>query len=138
MNIRRLNDFPHYGDLAMARSVSITTIPKDLTAEQERMFLRHVQEAMDIDHPYVVLDCSNLSNLDRRTLLLLLHCLEEAMKRNGEVRLAAISSLAMTDLEQAGAARLFRIYSSSAEALDSFHRPFTTAVQIERLQRSFT
>ena len=35
----------------------------------------------------MVLDCSNVRQLDRAGIQVLLRCLEEAMKRNGDVKL---------------------------------------------------
>jgi len=76
---------------------------------------------MDRDRPRVVLDCSNLLEWNAPAVLLLLRCLEEAMKRNGDVRLAGLSEKAKTVLELAGAHRLFQIFNSPAEAVESFH-----------------
>lgn len=115
----------------MARSVSITQMPEELTREREKSFLLEVEQATDIDHPNLVLDCSNVRRLDGRMIRLLLECLGEAMKRNGDVRLARVCPQARAALEQTGAARLFRIYNSDAEAVESFHQPFITPAPIE-------
>ena len=72
--------------------------------------------------PGLVLDCSALSQMDKPVLHLLLSCLEEAMKRNGDARLAAVSPSAQVVLKMIGADRLFQIFASSAEAVDSFHQ----------------
>lgn len=53
---------------------------------------------------------------------LLLCCLEEAMKRNGDVKLSAIPRGAEALLERTGVNRLFDIFHSSAEAVSSFHQ----------------
>jgi anti-anti-sigma regulatory factor len=44
---------------------------------------------MNNDRAYIVLDCSKVGVMDRSAIYLLLCCLEEAMKRNGDVKLAA-------------------------------------------------
>jgi len=53
----------------------------------------------------------------------LLCCLEEAMKRNGDVKLAAIPDGVRALLEHTGAGRVFEGFDTTAEALDSFCRP---------------
>jgi anti-anti-sigma regulatory factor len=60
--------------------------------------------------------------MDKPVLHLLLSCLEEAMKRNGDARLAAVSPSAQVVLKMIGADRLFQIFASSAEAVNSFHQ----------------
>lgn len=115
----------------MSRSVSIMQMPDELTQNQERAFLREIEQATGVDHPNVVLDCSNVRRLGTRTVRLLLVCLEEAMKRNGDVRLARVCPQAKAALEQTGANRLFRIYNSDVEAVESYHQPFVTTAPIE-------
>jgi anti-anti-sigma regulatory factor len=51
---------------------------------------------------------------------LLLHCLEEAMKRNGDVKLAALPPEGAEFLRITGVTRLFDIYETTAEAVNSF------------------
>ena len=77
---------------------------------------------MNRDRPRVVLDCSNLLECDESVVLLLLRCLEEAMKRNGDVKLAAVGPAAARALESTGAKRLFEIFETTAIAAESFHR----------------
>jgi anti-anti-sigma regulatory factor len=72
--------------------------------------------------PGLVLDCSGLSQLDKPMLNLLLSCLEEAMKRNGDARLVAVSPSAQLMLKTIGADRLFQIFASNADAVNSFHQ----------------
>jgi len=55
-------------------------------------------------------------------LNLLLSCLEEAMKRNGDARLVAVSPSAQLMLKTIGADRLFQIFASNADAVNSFHQ----------------
>jgi hypothetical protein len=55
---------------------------------------------------------------------LLLCCLEEAMKRNGDVKLAAIPAGAEATVELI---RLFEIFETSADAVKSFRLPLEVA-----------
>jgi len=72
--------------------------------------------------PCTVLDCSQLKEMDGYAMHMLLCCLEEAIKRNGDVRLAAVTPPAMLSLELANIHRLFRIFTTVEEAEESFQR----------------
>ena len=83
---------------------------------------------MDSDRPRVVLDCSNLSGCDKSAVLLLLHCLEEALKRNGDVKLATIGPALQNTLKLTGATRLFEVFATPSQAVSSFDRFASDAV----------
>jgi hypothetical protein len=77
----------------------------------------------------VVLDCSKVRKLDSAGIQVLLSCLEEAMKRNGDVKLAAIPPGAAAILELARVDHLFEAFDSTADAVNSFHRFPTNSFQ---------
>lgn len=105
-----------------SRIVTVEQIPELLNADEERIFLREFEECMNVNRPRVVLDCSKIGRMDKPTIHLILSCLEEAMKRNGEVRLAGVSPAARSVLACVGADRLFQIFPSNADAISSFHQ----------------
>ncbi len=104
------------------RAVTVKQVPEILDMKHEQIFLGEIQSVMNMERPCVVLDCSNTRQLDRSTVHLLLCCLEEAMKRNGDVKLAALPPGAGEILEQTGAGRIFDIYATTAEAVSSYRR----------------
>lgn len=104
------------------RVVGVTQIPKIRSTREGRIFLRDLRNSIDEDRPRLVLDCSNLPQLDRPTILLLLSCLEEVMKCNGDLKLADLPPGAAEMLHATGADRLFDIYQTTTEAVNSFHR----------------
>ena len=104
------------------RTVTVEQIPRMSSNEEKRRFFQGFKSRTSSLRPYVVLDCSMLKLMDRSVVYLLLCCLEETLKRNGDVRLAKLSSEARNMLEAFGAGRLFRIYASNAEAIISFHQ----------------
>ena len=69
--------------------------------------------------------------MDERTTFLLLCCFEDAMKGNGDIKLAAIAKDAKPMLDVTGANRLFEIFDTNEEAVQSFSRtqPFTASAQ---------
>ncbi len=102
------------------RSVAVKQLPEKLKGKQARHFVRDIKNCMNIDRPHLVIDCSNLRQLDRSVIHLLLLCLEEAMKRKGDVKLSAIPAGAGEILELTGVSRLFDIFDTTADAVKSF------------------
>lgn len=105
------------------RAVLIKQLPEKLGGKQGRVFFRELESSMSVDRPYIVLDCSHLQRLDRSAVDLMLSCLEEAIKRNGDVKLAALPSGSDSIVELTGVDRLFEIFDSTAAAVHSFHQP---------------
>jgi anti-anti-sigma regulatory factor len=120
--------------MAIRRLVTIEQLPEITTEDQGRRFLGKIQDRMSDRRPGLVLDCSGLSQMDKPVLHLLLSCLEEAMKRNGDARLAAVSPSAEVTLKLIGADRLFQIFPSRADAVDSFQQHSAGLGAIEYLQ----
>jgi anti-sigma B factor antagonist len=108
--------------MTVRRLVTIEQLPEITSEEQGRLFLSMVQDRMGDRRPGLVLDCSGLTQMDKPVLHLLLSCLEEAMKRNGDARLAAVSPSGQAMLEVIGADRLFQIFPSSDDAVNSFYQ----------------
>lgn len=104
----------------MRRTISIRKLPVRLDSAQEKMFYRELESCINVDRPSVVLDCSMLAQLDRRTIHLLLCCLEEAMKRNGDVRLAALRPEVQSIFKSAGLDTIFHAFDEVDEAVESF------------------
>ena len=104
-------------------AITVTHLPETLNIKQGRMFFKELESRMNIDRPCIVLDCAKVSQMDRLALHMLLCCLEEALKRDGDVKLANVSSEAMESLKMTRVDRLFEIYATESEAVNSFHRP---------------
>jgi anti-anti-sigma regulatory factor len=104
------------------RPVNVRRLPDVLSVQQKVAFLHDIAGIMNTNRPRLVLDCSKLRECDLSTIHLLLHCLEEAMKRNGDVKLAAVPAHAAIRLVTTGVARLFETFDSTEEAVNSFHQ----------------
>jgi anti-sigma B factor antagonist len=103
-------------------AVAVKQLPETLTEKQGKLFLGELESSINIDRPSIVLDCSRVCRMDRALINLLLSCLEEAMKRNGDVKLAAVPQDARSILELTGVDRLFELFDTNAEAVSSFRR----------------
>jgi anti-anti-sigma factor len=115
------------------RTISVRKVPPQLDRDRQKAFYRELERYINIDRPNVVLDCSPLEKLDRPAIHLLLCCLEEAMKRNGDVRLAALQPGPQSVLHSTGLDLLFQVYPNTREAVESFRTP-----HISLLQSSFS
>jgi anti-anti-sigma regulatory factor len=105
------------------RAVAVKQLPAAFNAKQRQVFLREFDDCLNIARPCIVLDCSAAGEFEGSSIRLMLSCLEEAMKRNGDVRLAAVAPEAMAVLARTGVDRLFKIFPTCAGAVESFHRP---------------
>jgi len=104
------------------KTVIVRHFPEAFTGWARKRFFNEVKGHLDMDRPCVVLECSQLAQMDKHIVLMLLRCLEEAMKRNGDVRLAAVSPQAKAALKSTGADILFRFFETSEDAIASFQR----------------
>ncbi len=104
------------------RVVTVKKIPVLFTTGHGEIFIREMRRYIDIDIPCIVLDCSNLQKLDKPTVYFLLCFLEEVMKHNGDVKLAALSANASNGSDISGINRLFDIYETTDEAVMGFHQ----------------
>lgn len=103
------------------RKVAVKQLPESTDLKSGRAFYRDLEGAMNVERPAIVLDCSRVHQMDQQTIYMLLNCLEGAMKRNGDVRLAAVAPAAMRNLEISEVNRLFRIFATVEQAVGSFH-----------------
>jgi anti-sigma B factor antagonist len=108
--------------MTSARHVSVKQLPEKLSIKQGRSFFREVEPHLQSDRPRVVLDCSKVRHLDSAGIHVLLRVLEEAMKRNGDVKLASIPPAAAAILELTSVGRLFESFDTTADAVNSFDK----------------
>jgi anti-anti-sigma factor len=104
-------------------AATVMELPNTMSVKQGRRFLSELKTSMSDDCPCIVLDCSKVRVMNRSTIHMLLCCLEEVMKHNGDVRLGAVSVGATSTLDVTGVGHLFEIFETNEEALDSFRMP---------------
>ena len=100
--------------------VIVMQLPEELKREQAQTFCRELQPFLEADRPRVVFDCSPVKDADSAGIEMLLHCMEEAMKRDGDIKLAAVSPMLAVMLELMRVDRLFEIFDMAEEAVQSF------------------
>ncbi|HVH86175.1 MAG TPA: STAS domain-containing protein [Terriglobales bacterium] len=103
-----------------SRPVVVKRMPERMNQREARKFLQDVQPFLNADRPQLVFDLSQVKQLDVAGVEMLLRCVSEVMKRDGDLKLASLSPQAAMVLELTRTDRLFEIYENSTEAARSF------------------
>ncbi len=105
---------------SIKRSVTVEKMPRVVNEMHGKIFFRELQRHINTGRPLIVLDCSSLYKLDNYIVYVLLCCLEEAMKCNGDVKLVALPSDVVSAPYIAKLNRIFDIYNTTSDAVNSF------------------
>ena len=103
-----------------SRPVVVKRVPESLNLKQARAFLEEVRPLLEHDRPQLVFDLSLVRRIDAAGVDLLLYCMQEAARRDGDLKLASLSPHAQVVLDLTRTGRLFEIFASSADAVRSF------------------
>jgi anti-sigma B factor antagonist len=101
--------------------VVVMQMPEELNLDGARSFLQELEPLLECHRPRVVLDGSQVRYIDSAGVEMMLHCLEEAMKRDGDLKLAALSHESEVVLELMRVARVFEAFATADEAVRSFN-----------------
>jgi anti-sigma B factor antagonist len=102
--------------------VVVLQLPEKLVLGRAESFFREVQEFLEADRPRLVFDFSEVTQMDRAGVEVLLNCMEETMKRNGDLKLAAIPPGPAVVLELTQVNRLFEVFANADDAVESFYQ----------------
>jgi anti-anti-sigma factor len=103
-----------------SRPVVVKRIPERFNLRLARTFLNEVRPFLNADRPQIVFDMSQVKQIDAAGVDILLQCMNEAMKRDGDLKLASLSPQASVVLELTRTDRLFEIYQTCTDAAKSF------------------
>ena len=101
--------------------VIVMELPEKLKLAEVRTLMDDLRPVLETDRPRIVLDCSRVEHIDGAGVNMLLHFLQEAMKRDGDLKLAAVSPASAIVLEMMRVDRLFEVFETPEEAARSFH-----------------
>jgi len=118
-----------------SRPVVVKRMPQRLNARTAREFLRDVRPFLNTDRPQIVFDLSQVIQLDAAGVEMLLHCMSDAHRRDGDLKLAAPSPQACVVLELTRTERLFEVYETSTDAVRSFSGFLPNAMRQQLLHR---
>ncbi len=113
----------------ISRPVVVKRMPERMNLKQARKFWKEVQPFLNSDRPQVVFDMSQVRHIDAAGIDVLLQCMREAMKRDGDLKLAALSPQSAVVLELTRTGRLFEIYDNSTAAVKSFSSFLPNAIR---------
>jgi anti-sigma B factor antagonist len=108
--------------------VIVMELPETLNNAEGEKFVAELQPLLEVHRPRIVLDCSQIQHMDSAGIETLLYCMQEAMKRDGDMKLAAMSPAAATIMELMRVDRLFEVFETAEEAARSFQAVATPEV----------
>jgi len=103
------------------KPIVVMQMPEQLNLEQVPGFLQELQPLLESHRPRIVLDCSQVRHIDSAGVEMLLNCLEQAMKRDGDLKLADVSLESSVILELMRVDRVFEIFDTTDQAVRSFN-----------------
>ena len=112
-----------------SRPVIVKRMPERMNLKQARRFFQEVQPFLNSDRPQLVFDMSQVRHIDAAGVDVLLKCMRNAVRRDGDLKLAAISPQAAVVLELTRTGRLFEIYENSTAAVRSFSSFLPNAIK---------
>jgi anti-sigma B factor antagonist len=101
--------------------IVVMQVPERLSARECENFTQELGPLLETNRPRIVLDCSQVCSIDSAGVEVLLHSLEEALKRDGDLKMAALSPEAEVILELMRVARVFETFESCEDAVRSFN-----------------
>lgn len=113
------------------RPVIVMQMPEQLDSVGARAFVEELNPLLDFPRPRIVFECSQIRYLDSAGIEMMLQCLEAAIGRDGDLKLAAVSPEAEIVLQPPQKAGVFQQFASSDEAVRSF-----AAVSSEGISKS--
>lgn len=106
----------------------VMELPEELNHAQAKTLLPELRPLLQADRPRLVLECSHVRHIDIKGVEMLLHCLDETMKADGDLKLAAVSPALAATLQRMRVDRLFEIFATDKEAVQSFYASHPPAV----------
>jgi anti-anti-sigma factor len=109
--------------------VIVKALPERFVTGVAEEFFQEMKPLLRSGRPLIVFDFSIVRVLDSSGIEVLIRGLEEVMKRNGDLKLAAVPPAAAVVMELTGVDRFFETYETSSEAADSFYQLPVHALQ---------
>jgi len=106
--------------MSSQKPVVVKQLPEQVKLGQVQGLMREIAPLFKDDRPRIVFDFSQVHQIDSAGVDMLLHCVEEAMKRDGDLKLAAVPPESAVILELTRVDRLFEIFDTVEEAVHSF------------------
>lgn len=106
--------------MSVCAPVVIKQLPEQLTIGKSQSFVREIAPLFQANRQRLVFDFSQVRKMDSTAVEMLLYCMEEAMKRNGDLKFAAVPPSSAIILELTRVDQLFEIFETVSDAVDSY------------------
>jgi anti-anti-sigma factor len=103
-----------------SQGVVVKTLPSRLDAEDLIAFQQDMQLVLESDSPQIVLDLSAVKYLGSSGIEFLLECLSQVVRRDGDMKLAALSPESAALLALTRVERFFEIFRTVEDGVHSF------------------
>jgi anti-sigma B factor antagonist len=110
--------------MASRKPVVVQRLPEQVKLGHVERLMREIAPLFKEDRPRVVFDFSQVCQIDSAGVDMLLRCVEEAEKRDGDLKLAAVPPASAVILELTRVDRIFEICDTVEQAVDSFDELF--------------
>src|SRR5215470_130372 len=101
--------------------IVVMQVPEVLNVGEVHNFMQELGPLLESNRPRIVLDLSQVRSMESAGVEMLLHCLEEVLKRDGDLKLAALSAEAEVILELMRVSRVFETFRTCEDAVHSFN-----------------
>src|SRR3954447_10563593 len=118
-----------------SRPVLVKRVPEHMNQREAQKFFADVRPLLNADRPQLVFDLSQVRQLDVAGIEVLLQCMSQVMKRDGDLKLASLSEHAAIVLELTRTDRLFEVYETSTDAARSFSMFLPNMLRRQNQQR---
>jgi anti-sigma B factor antagonist len=107
--------------MSTQKNIVVKNLPEYLHLRGVQELRRELDPILKGDRPRIVFDFGEVRQMDGAGVEMLVECLEIAMKRDGDIKLAAVPDELAVILELTRVDRLFEMFDTSAAAVESFH-----------------
>jgi len=104
----------------VSQGVVIKSLPERLDAADLAVFSQLMVPVLNSDSPHLVLDLSGVKYLGSAGIEFLLECLSTVVRRDGDMKLAALSPESAALLALTRVERFFEIFRTVEDAVQSF------------------
>jgi anti-sigma B factor antagonist len=101
--------------------IVVMQVPEVLNVGEVHNFMQELGPLLESNRPRIVLDLSQVRSMESAGVEMLLHCLEEVLKRDGDLKLASLSAEAEVILELMRVSRVFETLRTCEDAVRSFN-----------------
>jgi anti-sigma B factor antagonist len=105
-----------------SRDVIVKRLPEQVTLNLASTLHKEFLPLLQGDRPSLVFDFSDVRQIDSAGIEMLLRCVEQAMKSNGDVKLAAVTPQVEILLRITRVDMLFEVFDCAEDAVESFDR----------------